>query len=71
MAERFPYRGYDILPSRQWSNWCVSIYPTHPELPFVSRSTLDILRPHLQDAINEAKIAIDRALEDNLPAKVA
>ena len=51
-------------------NWCVSIYPTHAELPFVSRSTLDILRPHLQDAIDEAKQAIDRALED-LPAKVA
>ena len=70
MAERFPYRGYDILPSRQWSNWCVSIYPTHAELPFVSRSTLDILRPRLQEAIDEAKQAIDRALED-LPAKVA
>jgi hypothetical protein len=70
MAERFPYRGYDILPSRQWSSWCVSIYPTHAELPFVSRSTLDILRPRLQDAISEAKMAIDRALED-LPAKVA
>ena len=70
MAERFPYRGYDIFPSRQWSNWCVSIYPTHAELPFVSRSTLDILRPHLQDAIDEARQAIDRALED-LPAKVA
>ena len=49
--ERFPYRGYDILTSRQWSNWCVSIYPTHAELPFVSRSTLDILRPRLQDAM--------------------
>ena len=32
--------------------------------------TLDILRPHLQDAIDEAKQAIDRALEE-LPAKVA
>jgi len=70
MTQRFPYRGYDILPMRQWSNWCVGIYPTHAELPFVSRSTLDILRPHLQDAIDEAKQAIDRALED-LPAKVA
>jgi len=28
------------------------------------------LRPHLQDAIDEAKHAIDRALEE-LPAKVA
>ena len=24
MAERFPYRGYDILTSCEWSNWCVS-----------------------------------------------
>jgi hypothetical protein len=70
MTERFHYRGYDILPMRQWSSWCVSIYPTRAELPFLPRSTLDILRPHLGDAIDEAKRAIDRALED-LPAKVA
>ena len=36
MAERFPCRGYDILPSRQWSNWCVSIYPTHVPPPRLS-----------------------------------
>jgi hypothetical protein len=68
MAERFHYRGYDILPKRQWSNWCVGIYPTRAELPLLPRSTLDILRPHIQDAVDEAKRAIDRALE---PAKVA
>ena len=70
MAERFHYRGYDILPMRQWSNWCVSIYPTRAELPFLPRSTLDILRPHIQDAVDEAKRSIDRALEA-APAKVA
>ncbi len=70
MAERFHYRGYDILPMRQWSNWCVSIYPTRAELPFLPRSTLDILRPQVEDALGEAKNAIDRVLED-LPAKVA
>ncbi len=70
MAERFHYRGYDILPMRQWSNWCVSIYPTRAELPFLPRSTLDILRPQVEDALGEAKNAIDQVLED-LPAKVA
>ena len=70
MAERFYYRGYDILPKRQWPNWCVGIYPTRAELPFLPRSTLDILRPHLRDVIDEAKRSIDRALE-GVPAKVA
>jgi hypothetical protein len=63
MAERFQYRGYDILPKRQWANWCVGIYPIRADLPLLLRSTLDILRPHLQDVVGEAKRTIDRALE--------
>ena len=70
MAQRSQYRGYDVLPKRQWSSWCVGIYPTRPDLPLLPRSTLDILRPHVQDAVDEVKRAIDRALE-KLPAKVA
>jgi hypothetical protein len=70
MAERFHYRGYDIMPKHHWSSWCVGIFPTRSDLPLLPRSTLDILRSHLQDAVDEAKRAIDRALED-LPAKVA
>jgi hypothetical protein len=70
MSERFHYCGYDIMPKRQWSSWCVGIYPTRADLPLLPRSTLDILRPDAKDAVDEAKLAIDRALE-NSPAKVA
>ena len=27
-VEHNRYRGYDIVPMRQWSQWCVGIYPT-------------------------------------------
>jgi hypothetical protein len=27
------YRGYDIVPTRQWSSWCVGVYPTRADLP--------------------------------------
>jgi hypothetical protein len=69
-TERSHYRGYDILPQRQWSSWCVGIYPTRADLPLLNLSTLDILRPHKQDVIDAAKQAIDGALEF-IPAKVA
>jgi hypothetical protein len=39
-AEIRKYRGYDILPHRQWSQWCVSVYPTRADLPLLSSSTL-------------------------------
>ena len=26
-TETCRYRGYDIVPMRQWSSWCVGIYP--------------------------------------------
>jgi uncharacterized SAM-binding protein YcdF (DUF218 family) len=32
MSERFHYRGYDVVPKRQWSKWCVGIYPTRATL---------------------------------------
>lgn len=70
LAERFHYCGYDILPKRQGSNWCAGIYPTRSDLPLLPRSTLDILRPHMQDVVDEANRATDRALE-RVPAKVA
>ena len=37
------YRGYDIVPMRQWSQWCVGIYPTRADLPILTRSTLSNL----------------------------
>ena len=32
------YRGYDIVPMRQWSSWCVGVYSTRADLPLFSRS---------------------------------
>ena len=31
---------YEIVPRREWSKWCVSIYPSRPDLPILSKSTL-------------------------------
>ena len=59
------YRGYDILPKRQWSRtfgWCVGIYPTRDDLPLLPQSTLDTLTPRKEDALAEAKQTIDRIL---------
>jgi glutathione S-transferase len=56
------YRGYDIVPKRQWSSWCVGIYPTRADLPILPRSTLSALATRKADAVAEAKQAIDRIL---------
>ena len=37
------YRGYDIVPTRLWSNWCVGVYRTRADLPLMARSTLHTL----------------------------
>ena len=42
-TETCRYRGYDIVPNRQWSQWCVSVYATRADLPLFSRSTLRTL----------------------------
>ena len=31
------YHGYEIVPNRQWSQWCVSVYTTRADLPLFSR----------------------------------
>ena len=56
------YRGYDIVPRRQWSQWCVSVYPTRADLPILSRSTLSSLAPRKEEAVKEARKRIDRVL---------
>jgi hypothetical protein len=61
-TETYRYRGYDIVPQRQWSRWCVSVYPTRPNLPLLTRSTLRTLAPQKRDAVTEAKQSIDRIL---------
>ena len=56
------YRGYDIVPMRQWSSWCVGVYSTRADLPLFSRSTLHTLSQRREDAVAEAKQSIDRVL---------
>ena len=61
-TETSRYRGYDILPRREWSQWCVSIYATRSDLPIISRSTLSSLTPRKADALADARKRIDRIL---------
>jgi hypothetical protein len=56
------YRGYEIVPRRQWSEWCASVYPTRADLPILSRSTLRTLRPRKEQALAEVRKRIDRKL---------
>jgi hypothetical protein len=56
------YRGYEIVPMRQWSQWCVGIYPTRSDLPILARSTLSTLAPRKEVAVEEAKQKIDGIL---------
>lgn len=56
------YRGYDMVPQRQWSGWCVGVYATRADLPLLSQSTLRTLAPVKEEAMAEAKKCIDRLL---------
>ena len=60
-TETRQYRGYDIVPMWQWSQWCVG-YPTRADLPILTRSTLSNLAAKKEDAVDEAKQKIDRIL---------
>jgi hypothetical protein len=61
-TETYRYRGYEIVPKRQWANWCVSIYALRADLPLMSQSTLKTLAPRKEEAVAEAKQKIDRVL---------
>jgi len=56
------YRGYEIVPTRQWASWCASIYTARADLPLIPRSTLRTLAPRKEQAVAEAKQKIDRVL---------
>lgn len=62
ITERCHYRGYEIVPHRQWSQWCVSVYAARADLPLLTSSTLRTLAPRKEEAIAEAKQSIDRIL---------
>ena len=53
---------HDVVPMRQWSQWCVGIYPTRADLPILARSPLSHLAAKKEDAVAEAKQKIDRIL---------
>jgi hypothetical protein len=61
-THKYCYRGYEIVPTRQWANWCASINATRADLPLIARSTLRTLAPHKESAVAEAKQKIDRVL---------
>ena len=61
-TDTYHYRGYEIVPTRQWASWCASIYPMRADLPLISRSTLGTLAPVKEKAVAEAVQKIDRAL---------
>jgi hypothetical protein len=63
-TETYRYRGYDIVPDRQWSQWCVRVYATRSDLPLFSRSTLQSLALRKNDAVAEAKHCIDQLLKN-------
>lgn len=56
------YRGYEIVPRRQWESWCAEAHPTQDDLPFLARSALDTLSSSKKGAVELAKEEIDRLL---------
>jgi len=64
VMESYQYRGYQIEARREWSNWCVSVYRTRPELPILPQPTLHVLTTLKDDALVEAKQSIDHVLSN-------
>ena len=59
-TEACHYRGYDIVPTRLWSSWCVGVYRTRADLPLMAQSTLSTFAPLMEEAVDEAKQSIAR-----------
>jgi hypothetical protein len=57
------YRGYKIVPMRQWESWCAEAHATQDDLPFLAQSALDTLSSSKDAAVALAKQNIDRLLE--------
>ena len=56
------YRGYKIVPLRQWASWCAEAHPTRADLPLLVQSALRTSAPSKRIAVAEAKRSIDRIL---------
>jgi hypothetical protein len=61
-TETRQYRGYKIVPMRQWASWCAEAFPTRPDLPFLTQFPLRHLASSKEAAVAEAKQSIDRIL---------
>jgi hypothetical protein len=61
-SETLRYRGYKIVPMRQWASWCAETHPTRADLPLLVQSTLCTWAPSKETAVAEAKRSIDRIL---------
>jgi hypothetical protein len=61
-SETRQYRGYKIVPMRQWASWCAEAYPMQADLPFLAQPTLRTLASSKEAAVAEAKQSIDRIL---------
>jgi len=57
------YRGYKIVPMRQWEGWCAEACPTRSDQPVLTQSALDTLASRKEAALNQAKRSIDRLLK--------
>jgi hypothetical protein len=55
------YRGYKIEMERRDLCWAVSVSPTRPELPILSRSSFSITQSE-RAALAQAQRRVDRAL---------
>jgi hypothetical protein len=62
IMETYHYRGYEIVPQREWSQWRAQVRPTRPDLPILSQATLRTLRPHKEDALDAARRRVDDIL---------
>ena len=61
-TETRQYRGYKIVPMRQWASWCAEAFPTRADLPFLTQFPLRTLAPSKEAAMAEVKQSIDRIL---------
>ena len=56
------YRGYEINPHLECSQWSVTIHPMRPELPILSHATLGAVHVDREEAVADARRHIDELL---------
>ena len=69
-TETQQYRGYKIVPMRQWAGWCAEAHPTRADLPFLARSTLRTLASR-KKAAEQATALSGAADEERIANRIA